>query len=544
MLTIKKPVDGLAMLAVLLCAGCMNLDLTNTDSPDRARALAQPGDVEALISGTFRVNYNAMQAITQTHTLFPALGNEVLTTGNVDGGQFDATKGEPRSTFKNDPTATSLTDPTGGRILWVNQHSILSSANDGLARLDAGLKLTSGTGATAVDNSIRGRAFAKFIQGVAWGNLAMIYDRAILLDEKNPIPVNRDELRALVIGNLKPYAEVRARALKSLDDAIALGLGNTFSIPGAWFSAPTSATPAVSGAQLAQIASAYAARIIAYTPRNPAERASADWAKVLTYTTNTITSDYGPQLISGLLTAPFLGSLQATVGLRMHYGIVGPADVSGAYQQWVATPYSQRRRFDISTPDRRIMGPTPLSAGAYVRYRSDINGLVIGGLFEPHYSSYQWFKTQGVIISGQLVLISLAEVNLIRAEALARTGNTTGAATLVNLTRTRTQTIGTTSYPGLPAVTASGVAAGADCMPRTEVGACGTLLDALRYERMLESFGSDALRAYADNRGWGRLTPGTPLQLPVPGQELVILLADIYSFGGGSLFAAPVTWGP
>ena len=139
MITIKRPAGGIAALAVLLAAACTNLDITNTDAPDRARALAQPGDVEALIAGTFRVNYNAMQAITQTHTLLPALGNEVLTTNNVDGGQFDATRGEPRSAFKNDPTATSLTDPTGGRILWVNQHSFLSSANDGLARLDAGL---------------------------------------------------------------------------------------------------------------------------------------------------------------------------------------------------------------------------------------------------------------------------------------------------------------------------------------------------------------------------------------------------------------------
>ena len=540
----KRPVGGLATLALLLSTACADLNLTNTDAPDRERALAQPGDVEALIAGTFRVNYNAMQAITQTFTLIPALGNEVLTTNNVDGGQFDATKGEPRSTFKNDPTATSLTDPTGGRILWVNQHSILSSANDGLARLDAGLKLTSGAGATTVDNSIRGRAFAKFIQGLAWGNLSMIFDRAILLDETTTIPVIPEELRTLAKENLKPYVEVRARALKSLDDAIALSRGNTFTVPGAWFSATTSATLPVSSAQLAQIASAYAARIIAYTPRSPAERASADWARVLTYTTNTITSDFGPLLISGLLTAPYLGTLQANLGLRMHPGIVGPADVSGAYQQWVSTPYSQRRRFNISTPDRRIMGPTPLSDGAYIRYRADNNGLVVGALFEPHYSAYQWFKTRGINNEGQAVLISLAEVNLIRAEALARTGNPAGAATLVNLSRTRTQTIGTATYPGLPSVTASGVPAGADCVPRTEAGACGSLLDALRYERMLESFGSDVVRSYADNRGWARLSPGTPVQLPVPGQELTILRLEVYTFGGTTTFSAPSSWSP
>jgi hypothetical protein len=56
----------------------------------------------------------------------------------------------------------------------------------------------------------------------------------------------------------------------------------------------------------------------------------------------------------------------------------------------------------------------------------------------------------------------------------------------VNLTRTATQRIGTATYPGLPAVTASGVPQGAGCVPRTVAGACGSLLDAIHYERRIE----------------------------------------------------------
>jgi hypothetical protein len=77
-----------------------------------------------------------------------------------------------------------------------------------------------------------------------------------------------------------------------------------------------------------------------------------------------------------------------------------------------------------------------------------------------------------------------------------------------------------------------GVVQAADCVPRTKTGACGSLWDALIYERSIESAGADALRAWYDNRGSGLLQPGTTIHMPIPGRYLVSLGIPIYSFGG------------
>src|SRR5690606_4857383 len=136
-----------------------------------------------------------------------------------------------------------------------------------------------------------------------------------------------------------------------------------------------------------------------------------------------------------------------------------------AYQAWIGAPESQRDRFDIVTPDRRITGPTPTSDGSYTRYRADNNG------FEPDrgtyfLSAYQWSRhaiENGMTGNntgnnlGTHAMIKADENRLLRAEALLRTGDRPGAAELINVSRTREQVIGTTTYPGLPPVTAAGV---------------------------------------------------------------------------------------
>jgi hypothetical protein len=61
---------------------------------------------------------------------------------------------------------------------------------------------------------------------------------------------------------------------------------------------------------------------------------------------------------------------------------------------------------------------------------------------------------------------------------------------------------------------------------------CGTLIQALMYERLLEIAGLDDIIGYADSRGWGRLPRGTFIHLPIPGRELEALGLPNYSFGG------------
>jgi hypothetical protein len=102
------------------------------------------------------------------------------------------------------------------------------------------------------------------------------------------------------------------------------------------------------------------------------------------------------------------------------------------------------------------------------------------------------------------------------------------------VTRTRSLRIGTTTIAtNLPPITTAGVptVAGA-CVPRRENGTCGDVMDALRWERLIELIGLDPMRAWMDRRGFGELQPGTWVQLPVSARYLVGLGIPNYTFGG------------
>jgi hypothetical protein len=61
-------------------------------------------------------------------------------------------------------------------------------------------------------------------------------------------------------------------------------------------------------------------------------------------------------------------------------------------------------------------------------------------------------------------------------------------------------------------------------------GRCGTLMEALMYEKRLETYATGI--AFFDARGWGCLLEGTPLQLAPPGSQLDLMGKVIYSYGG------------
>jgi hypothetical protein len=531
------------LLAALILAACNTpLETDWENDPSGGDTLSDPAAVSELIAGLYRLHVAIHHTSSgpkfgaHLRTLLTAVGDEVVTTNNVNGGQWDSSRGWPRAPFNNDPSAVNLTDPTGARRLWVALHEAVSNSNDVLWQIEQGMRLIESDGGVTSDQTDRGRAMAKLVQGISFGELAMAFDRAIVVGEGDlPLPAgNPAALRALVLQNLRPYPEVRDRALRSLDDAVSIARSNPSMVfPGALWG--SSATGDVSSQQFVRLAHSYAARVLAYTPRRPEEReGGVDWERVVEYTEEVITADFGPVIGGTLSSSSLYGMLQGNSGVRLHYGTIGPADVSGRYQSWYTTPYADRKPFAIITPDRRVTGDTPTSHGSYVRYRgpSDMGDVLQGRIFTPHHSFYQWYRTAGETTSGTAVMIRADEIRLIRAEALVRRQQAEAAVPLVNVSRTRSHRVGGVVYPGLPPVTAAGVEPDSQCVPRTEAGACGSLLDAIRYERMLEGIGAGVLRAYADNRGWGRLTPGTWLHFPVPGQELVVLGQPTYTWGG------------
>jgi hypothetical protein len=340
-------------------------------------------------------------------------------------------------------------------------------------------------------------------------------------------------------------------AIEALEETVALAQANptvvaypAFGESDFWFGA---ADP-ISNDKFKRMANTLAARLLVLSARTPQERANVDWARVLQYTANglnTASGDYEFQLEGvreSQLMSRFINSATGTQNYRWDYRAIGPADQSNAYQGWIGGAVAQRDRFNIVTPDRRITGTTPTSNGSYTVYYANDNG------FTPErgrylYSAYGWRRhmlEQGITSVtddaddvGEYGLITVDENNLLRAEALLRTGNAQGAADLINITRTRSQTIGTTVHPGLPPVTAAGVPnVGGVCVPRLDNGNCGGLYAALRYEIVIENAVMDVVRGYAESRGWGTLPDGSLLHWPVPGNALDLYGLPLYTYGG------------
>lgn len=537
--------------AVLLpITGCDFLDVENLTAPDREDATASPTDLEAFIAGGFHPNmFSALHDDEDATAAFPLQASEFTATMQGQGSllQYNDHAAEPRGVHDNGVVVSLGNGPQGPRDVWASVHEANSVAHDGLEVLAGGdIVITEGE----VDVTERARAFAKLIQGWSWGYLGLVFDQAHVVPETIPIPQDPDALLDVTLETLVPYDEVIAAAVGALEEAIAIAEQNpdivtypSFGQSNLWFGTPQP----VSNTQFIQLANTLAARFLVLSARDPAERAQVDWNRVLTFTMNGLTTDFEIELAltgarNSTLLNHFTNAPDNDRNYRWDYRAIGPADQSGAYQAWISSPLSQRDRFDIVTPDRRITGPDPTSDGSYTAYHDDDNGFVPErGRYA--YSAYQWRRHAielGITDEedtgfnmGSAVFVSVDENNLLMAEAYARTGGTQAAADLINVSRTRTQTIDGVDYPGLEPVTAAGVPEiGGVCVPRLDSGACGDLLAAIRYERMVELAALDMIRGYADSRGWGTLPDGTPIHYPVPGNALDLYGLDNYTYGG------------
>src|SRR3954467_3397046 len=197
-------------LAGMTLVACMDLTATNKNNPDRVRATNTPGDVQALIASTFQRWWPNVYSKTPT-VMFGSMGYEFSTPFLCFAGQ--PMEQEPRPAWNN---SSAFTNANVSSTTWLNFYGVISSANDGLQALDRGLKI----GTNGADNS-RARAFAKLMQGVAHGYLALMYDKAVVIDEKTNVDT-------LATPTYSPYPEVMAAAIAMIKTSIAISDTATF----------------------------------------------------------------------------------------------------------------------------------------------------------------------------------------------------------------------------------------------------------------------------------------------------------------------------
>ncbi len=515
--------------AVLAFAGACNPDLevTNPNAPDVARAIASPGDVRQLIGSSYNTWYLGMQgcaggACEPTPGVATDVMADVATMayGNF-GARFNGQ--EPRLAYNN---SSSAGDGTVARDPYDAMYGALGAANDGLKAITRGVRVA--TGASAPDETPQFQAFAWMVQGLSLGFEALVFDKGFVVLEDTP-----DATAALV-----PYGTVNAAAVASLDKAIAAAAGKSWTIPAEYTPGMT-----LTAANFVKMANTMAARQLAYVPRTAAENAAVNWGRVLSYADKGISTGTAFDLrIQGDGGNSWFDLYKGYVDLeswvRVDQRIIQEADptqplvFTSATAPARATPAD--RRFASGAPDASGNVKTP---GADFWYNQNIPYAVARGVYffsnwsHARYIDHSYEVDAPFLTAVPYVLA--AENDLLIAEALVRTnGDKNRAATLINKTRV-----------GRGQLT-----------PVTGASSNNDLLGAIFYERDVELWGTASARGWFDRRRidqnitynglpigniWGfrggsNLQKGTPRSLPVPAKELETLAIPVYTFGGNS----------
>jgi len=259
-----------------------------------------------------------------------------------------------------------------------------------------------------------------------------------------------------------------------------------------------------------------------------------NWSTVLSHIDAGITDDFGIMLDNTNWGDGIKRYVPRYDWFRADYKTVGPADNSGGYQAWLATPPADRTDFDMDALDKRVQDGATGDDGTDFFYRKSQNFRADRGTY--HYSRYGNLRFMYIRKTniGWDPLMTTSEMDLLKAEALIRSGQNAAAADLINKTRV--------ARGGLPPADASGVS-GSDCIPkklRDPAGGCANLWETLIYEKRINEFIVAPGLAYWDARGWDLprgsgtsfLLEGTPYHMPIPARELETLGLPFYTFGG------------
>jgi hypothetical protein len=517
--------------------GCSDtLAVSNNNNPDAARALARPSDVEALIGSSLNTVWRAMNGqndnVDNQMRVFSFENSSSLANFG-----FGTRIGLPRAPIDNSKGNPVL---VGNFWDYAQDAKGARSAALGLAQLNKpGFTL----GSPAQD--VRARAFAFFVMGLGNGNMALVYDSGAVVNEFNgndiPYPplLGHDSLMKLALGQLD---SAEANATKMTNSLLATW------IPG----------NALTSAQFLRVIRSYRARMRAEVARTPAERTAVDWTKVRDDAVAGITADIVIDLdpskswdynwyVQHFLFDAWTQQSPLYAGMA---DSVRPAnDPAGpGYDAWLATPLNSRFAFLIKSADQRFppgdtraaqqaastVGTlqTPSRSNLYFRNRTspDPPGLPFT------VSQYDWFRMQQLYQAnriGKFPMLQKAEIDLLAAEAYYRLGDFANAATRINITR-----VANGKLPALPTtMTATDqVPGGGACVPRIPDPAsnytsakCGTLFEALKWEKRMELAFMQYGAWYFDSRGWGDLAKGTALEWPVPYQEMDTRSKPLYN---------------
>jgi hypothetical protein len=481
---------GIFALAMFLYVGCAELAVENENSPLTEDVLSSPTDIEALLPTGFVLWWQNTNGF---YLLGTGVGTDTYTCswGNTDMRNRGE---EPRISYDNSPTASGGTrglteDP------WYGMYGAISQANDVLNGLTGDDALftevpSSQAGVSDEDYTDMVIASAKFLQGISLGYIGLYFDQGYVLDENT----DTDGIQ------LQPYADVLAAADQKLAEAATLASGLNGVTLGAGY---ISGFDAMTMAEFVELINTWRARLMVLEPRDPAGVANTDWDQVKSLTASGLSYDFSPEGDDTFwFSYPLLyGNLGNWIRVDQRLiAVMDPSQPSGY-------PVDGTNPGEATSDDDRLASDFIFSSPA--PFRPERGYWFFSNYYSGRYDYHSFFTTA----EGPMPYILQAENDLMYAEAVIRTtdaANRTAAVDAINNTR---------------------VGRG-DLTPLTAADSDAAILAAIQYERNIEMFHTAVITAMGDARRYNTYQPGSLPHYPVPAAELLILLEDLYTFGG------------
>jgi hypothetical protein len=420
--------------------------------------------------------------------------------------------------------------------------------------------ISEGRSAGSAVRDARNKAFGFFALGHALGYLSVFYDSAAVVTHQTPI------------DSIPPFsgaADVNVAALQMLDSAIVqAGLATGQVIPKDWVSGAAD----MSMPNFVRLVRSYKARFRAGVARTPTERTAVSWQEVVADATNGITADF---IVTVSQTNGWSGAVLNQLAVSTGWSqmtpfYLGMGDTTGAYQGWLAQPLASRAPFLMRTPDARFPHGETREAQNRVSGGDARSGTQEGSILyfrnrpsgedtpaEPWgtwwYDNHRFWGIRAAGVNGPFVVFARAENDMLAAEGYLRLNNLPAAAVLIDRYRLRAKLpsvagVADASAP-VPGATyaidtvrtpegnfirdtvrfVAAVPGKGNCVPRLPNGECGTLFEAMKWEKRLETSFTGYGQWFLDARGWGDLVRGTALEWPAPYQELLPRVKPIYT---------------
>jgi hypothetical protein len=540
----RKLIYFISPIAAGVLACNNDLTVTNPNNPDVSRVLARPVDVETSIGNSYGRMHQA--AFGNNTSITPAL----MTMSFENSSDLNNNGMGPRSGIPRVPIANNRGNLYQDENFYQFSNLVRAAraAADGINSLDR----TGFTIGTASADQ-RARAFAWLVIGASNGQVAEAYDSMTIVS-----PGNKGAAPDLIAAK-----DAMTIALAQIDTAITIATGGAgFTLPATWVNGN-----ALTSAQFIQLAYGWKARLRAGVARNVAERKAVNWDAVISDASKALPTDLNITMSNAA------GSVW-TIGDAQHYTydtwsqqspmILGMADSARAcgaggdcYDGWLQTPLTSRYAFLIKTKDQRLPSgetradqrnssgagdfPSPPRANLYYRNRRPTDPA--GSAFNLSQYDFYRFQAWANTRNGAYPVMTRAEMDLLMAEGYIYKGDFANAMAKINITR-----VANGNLPPLTGITSATqpISNLGSCVPRVpqppsyNTAACGNIMEAMKWEKRLETEMTYMGAWFFDSRGWGDLPEGTPIEWPVPFQELDVRNIPLYNLGGvGGPSSAP-----